>query len=46
MELNLSKAEFVVESEEGADVDPNDLRVTIETWGGYDYKVGEIKVLE
>ncbi len=44
--MNLSKAEFAVESEEGVDVDPEDLRLTIETWGGYDYKVGEIEVLD
>ena len=44
--MNLSKAEFAVESEEGVDVDPEDLRVTIETWGGYEYKAGEMKVLE
>lgn len=40
--LDLGEATFIVE---GFELDTEDLRQTIETWGGYDYKVGEVMVV-
>lgn len=38
--MNVETAEFVVEAQEGMTPDLEDLRETIESWGGYDYRVG------
>ena len=45
VDLNLDEATFLVEGQNGIELDVEDLKETIETWGGYDYKVGEAQVI-
>ena len=44
MDLDLPNATFIVDLEEGTQADPEIFREIIESWDGYDYKVGEIEV--
>lgn len=43
--LDLGEATFLVAGQDGVDLDVEDLKQTIETWGGYDYRVGETEVV-
>ena len=43
--MELDEATFVAEVEEGAAVDEGALREIIESWEGYDYRVGQIEVV-
>ena len=45
MTLNLDEAAFMVEGQDGVELDVDDLKQTIETWEGYDYRVGEAQVI-
>ena len=40
--LDLNEATFTVE---GVELDAEDLKQTIKSWGGYDYRVGETNVV-
>lgn len=44
MDLDLPNATFIVDIEQGATVDPEAFRGIVESWGGYNYKVGEIEI--
>ena len=43
--MKLDEAAFLVEGHDGVELDVEDLKQTIETWGGYDYRVGEAEVI-
>ena len=43
--MELENATFVAEMEEGATVDEEALREIIESWEGYNYRVGQIEVV-
>ena len=45
VDLNLDEATFLVEGQNGIELDVEDLKEIIEAWGGYDYKVGEAQVI-
>lgn len=44
--LELECATFVAELEPNANLDVEGLRNVIESWEGYDYRVGEIEVID
>ncbi len=43
--MELENATFIAEMEEGATVAEGALRDIIESWEGYDYRVGQIEVV-
>ena len=43
--LNLDKAQFLVEGNEGTQLNMEDLKQTIEEWEDFNYRVGDVEVL-
>jgi hypothetical protein len=44
VEVELDRAVFRVEVEDGADGDPERFRYTIESWEDYGYRVGTVEI--
>ncbi len=43
--MELENATFIAEMEEGAPADEETLREVVESWEGYNYKVGQLEVV-